>query len=58
MLLGMFPGGQQALCGIPEYQHGDELLQYTLVAVDARKYSPMAKHSGPISARSPILQLP
>lgn len=37
--LGIFPGGQQASCGISECRRGDELLQYTLVAADARRYS-------------------
>lgn len=30
MSLGICPGGQQALCGTPEYQRGDELLQHML----------------------------
>lgn len=38
-LLGVSPGGQQAICGSPEHRHGDELLQHTLVAVDASRYS-------------------
>lgn len=38
-LLSTFPGGQQAICGIPESRRGDELLQHTLVAVDARRDS-------------------
>jgi len=37
--LGVFPGGQQAFCGMAEHRRGDELSQYMLMAVDTRRYS-------------------